>query len=385
MVAKRLFFTMLVGLYVGWVAHNAQGKDLKITLPKRSELTPVQRLNREGVEAIQKHQYEKAKTLFYKAYLFDPDDPFTLNNLGYVSELEGQVQRAQHFYALAAEQTSDAVIDRASSRRLEGNTVGAAVGQLQDQTMQINAANVEAIRLLSEGRAAEADSLLKQILQKDAKNAFTLNNLGVAKEMEGEFDDALKYYQAAAAIHSDERVVVTLQRDWRGKPVTEMAADSAKKLRDRLQTEQSVETRVARLNLRGVSALNRNDWRDARQYFQQSYALDPENAFSLNNLGYLAEKDGDFETAQEFYEKARTAQGANLPVGLATRRSAEGKPLLQVADDGDQKIETRIADRQEARHRQKREVHLRRRDNTPVTGPPEEPVPDPAQISPNQK
>jgi Flp pilus assembly protein TadD len=141
---------------------------------------------------------------------------------------------------------------------------------------------------------------------------------------------------------------------------------------------------VARLNLRGVSALNRNDWRDARQYFEQSYALDPGNAFSLNNLGYLAEKDGDFETAQEFYEKARTAEGAHLRVGVATRRSAEGKPLVSVADDGDRKIENRIAERQEARHQEKGEIHLRRRDNMPVTGPPEDSAPDASQ-APDQK
>jgi len=57
--------------------HNVWAKDLKITIPKHSELTPVQRLNREGVDAIRKHQYDKAEGLFYKAYLYDPADPFT--------------------------------------------------------------------------------------------------------------------------------------------------------------------------------------------------------------------------------------------------------------------------------------------------------------------
>jgi tetratricopeptide (TPR) repeat protein len=69
-------------------------KDLKITIPRHSELTPVQRLNRDGVEAVQKKQYEKAEALFLKAYLYDPSDPFTLNNLGYISELQGELDRA---------------------------------------------------------------------------------------------------------------------------------------------------------------------------------------------------------------------------------------------------------------------------------------------------
>ena len=82
---------------------KAQAGDLKITIPKRSHPTPIQRLNREGVDALRKHNYKKAESLFYKAYLFDPDDPFTLNNVGYIAELQGQVERAQRFYQLAAQ------------------------------------------------------------------------------------------------------------------------------------------------------------------------------------------------------------------------------------------------------------------------------------------
>jgi len=72
---KQWVATGLVGVTLGW-APNAQGGDLKITLPKRSHMTPVQRLNLDGVEAIRKHNYEKAERFFYKAYLLDPDDPY---------------------------------------------------------------------------------------------------------------------------------------------------------------------------------------------------------------------------------------------------------------------------------------------------------------------
>src|SRR5205814_6772997 len=70
-------------------------QDLRITIPKRTQATPVQKLNRDGVKEIQKHHLAKAERLFYKAYLIDPDDPFTLNNLGYISELQGKIERAQ--------------------------------------------------------------------------------------------------------------------------------------------------------------------------------------------------------------------------------------------------------------------------------------------------
>src|SRR5438309_11512071 len=94
---------------------QAAEKAIRLNIPKRRQPTPVQTFDRDGVKAIEKHDYSKAKKLFYKAYLLDPNDPFTLNNLGYVAELEGDVDRAQRFYELAQEQNSQATVDRASS------------------------------------------------------------------------------------------------------------------------------------------------------------------------------------------------------------------------------------------------------------------------------
>ncbi len=55
----------------------AQAQQLRIPLPKKSKFTPVQQLNRDGVAALKKHDIGKAKRLFYKAYLIDPNDPST--------------------------------------------------------------------------------------------------------------------------------------------------------------------------------------------------------------------------------------------------------------------------------------------------------------------
>ncbi len=357
---------LIVAVIVGFGPRSARAGDLKLTIPKRSELTLVQRLNRDGVEALRKQQYEKAEGIFFKAYLFDPGDPFTLNNLGYISELQGQLERAQKFYSLASQQASDAVIDRTNTKRLEGKPMREAFGGLNDVPMQVNRINVEAIRLLSESRTPEADHLLQQALAMDPRNPFTLNNMGVAKESRGDYDLALTYYMAAADSHSSEPVIVTLNRSWRGKPVSEMAADSARKLRERLRKMDTDQARAALLAVRGVSATNRNDWPTARQDFLQSYSLDPNSAFSLNNLGYLAERDGDLETAQFFYTKARKSEHANDHVGLATRRSAEGEHLFAVATDSDQKVGDKIILEDQVRRRQSGPIELKHRDNTPV-------------------
>jgi Flp pilus assembly protein TadD len=357
----------IITIAVGSVPRALAG-DVKITIPKRSHMTPVQRLNQEGVEAIKKHRYEKAETVFYKAYLLDPDDPFTLNNLGYISELQGQVDRALAFYALAGQQATDAVIDRATSKKVEGRSIKEALA-IPDTPLQINHDNVEAVRLLSQGRAPEADLFLKRVLDKDPNNIFTTNNMGVAKEMEGDSQEALRYYDTAATSHSDAAAVVTLNRSWRGKPVNEIAAQNARNLRNRLARQEGPELRVAALNVQGVSAVNRNDFAAANQAFRKAYALDPNNAFAVNNIGYLAEIEGDRETAQFFYDKAQTMAGPNAKVGLATRQSAEGAKLSQVAAQNDTKVEAKVQQERNLRRSQHEPILLRRRDNTVVEEP----------------
>jgi tetratricopeptide (TPR) repeat protein len=127
--------------------------------------------------------------------------------------------------------------------------------------------------------------------------------------------------------------------------------------------------------VRGVSATNQNDLKAARQDFLQAYSLDPNSAFSLNNVGYVAEMDGDLETAEFFYERARKAMDANARVGLATRRAAEGMNLVAVAADSDEKVDGKIVEEDQARRQHPGPVELKHRDNTPVV----EPAPDVSQ------
>ena len=331
---------------------------LRITIARHSELTPVQRLNREGVSAVQRHQYDKAEALFYKAYLYDPADPFTLNNLGYISELQGQLDRAQRFYALASEQGSSATIDKSNAKKLEGRSMGFAFESLHDVPMRVDRMNVDAITLLSQTRGFEAIALLHEALSLDPQNPFTLNNLGVAHEAIGDYDDALKYYGAAADMRSTEPVIVTLDRSWRGKPVSAMSAESARRLEERIQKMDPAEAHAVMFTLRGVTAVNKNNWLEAREDFLQAYSLYPASAFSLNNRGYVAEMDGDLETAQFFYDKARQADDSKDLVGLASLQSAEGKSLLTVAADSNQQVDGELDIYSKDRHRQTGPIEL---------------------------
>jgi Flp pilus assembly protein TadD len=360
----------LLCLTMASAPYTALAGDLKLTIPGRSKLTPVQRLNRDGVEAVKKHAYSKAEQFFYKAYLLDPEDPFTLNNLGYISEIQGQVDRAQRFYELAAQNASEAVVDRASAKSAQGLPMKSALA-VSEEPLHMNHANVEAVRLLSQGRAPEADLLLQQAAKSDPRNVFTLNNLGVAKQMEGEDQEALKYYDAATAVRSDASTVVTIDRQSRGRPVSQVAAENAKALRARMQRVHDIPEQVAELNLRGVSAVNRNDLRSADEDFRRAYALDPNSAFTLNNIGYVAELEGDRETAEFFYDRAEKAGVGRLTVGIATRRSAEGMRLSAVAADSNNRVEARVKEEREILQRENQPVVLRRRDNSVVEEPPQ--------------
>jgi Flp pilus assembly protein TadD len=334
------------------------GDVLRIKIPRHSVLTPVQRLNREGVEAVKKHQYEDAAALFYKAYLYDPADPFTLNNLGYVSELQGELERAQKFYSLAAEQGSNATIDLSNAKQLEGKPMQDAFQSLRDVPMRVNRMNVSALMLLSKNNGQQAVALLRETLLLDPQNPFTLNNLGVAYEAVGDYDNALQYYDAAAASNSTEPVVVALDRSWRGKQVSAVAAASARQLKERMRKMGGVEVGSEMLTMRGVFAANRNDWSAAKQDFLRAYSLDPDSAFSLNNRGYVAEMEGDLETAQFFYDKARKAYNSDAQVGLATQRVAEGRKLLIVAAVSGRQVDSELDKYSQQRHQETGPIEL---------------------------
>ena len=347
----------------------AQAQQVRIPLPKKSKFTPVQQLNRDGVAALKKHDISKAKRLFYKAYLIDPNDPFTLNNLGYVSELEGSLERAQRYYDQAKANTSEAVIDRSTAQEAQGKTVASVAGRTAEGQMKVNELNSEALGLLNRDRAPEADVVLQSALKLDPKNPFTLNNMGFAKEKEGELESAIRYYDGSAATGSREPIVIAFNKSWRGKPISEVAQQNADKSRKELSKAQDMQARVARLNLRGVSAMNRNDRKSARESFEQAYKLDPKNSFALNNMGYLAELGGDTETAQSFYEQAQRAERARQKVMVSTRPEVEGQTVGHVAEQSTTLVESAFEARAEARRRSGAPPALRTRDNRIIVEP----------------
>jgi tetratricopeptide (TPR) repeat protein len=146
---------------------------------------------------------------------------------------------------------------------------------------------------------------------------------------------------------------------------------------------EDAETRIARLNLQGVSALNHADAGDAQKYFSDAYRLDPSNAFTLNNIGYIDELNGDRESAEMYYNAARTAQQANDRVTYSTRSDAEGRKIGSLAGTNQGDVNATLKAIQQRKRRVKRPIQLMVRGGnaTPLNqGKPQAPlsVPTPA-------
>lgn len=361
---------LLVLISAAAMTTTALAQGIRINFPKHTEPTPVQKLNRQGVKEIQRHHLEKAEKLFYRAYLIDPDDPFTLNNLGYISELQGKVERAERYYELAAkENNSETVIAEASARKFEGKKLSDVTNSYGSLELRVNRGNIQAMSLLQQGRNQEAEDVLRETLKLDPKNPFTLNNLGFAMEGQGNLESALRYYNDASITHSTEPIVVALDPHWRGKPISDVAFQNEQAARARLASEQSAQDRASRLNAQGVAAINHNEPERALDYFRQAYKLDPQSAFSLNNMGYVSEAQGDQETANQFYDLAQRGVQAATPVASASHHEMVGEAVGSVASANAQGAEANLQAAAAIKRRSRAPIVLRRRDNTPVTVP----------------
>jgi tetratricopeptide (TPR) repeat protein len=168
--------------------------------------------------------------------------------------------------------------------------------------------------------------------------------------------------------------VLTPRKRWRGKTISEVATENANLVREELSKGEDTRAQVARLNMRGVAALNHNDTAAAQKFFADAYKLDPSNAFTLNNFGYVSELVGDRETAQMYYDAARDALESNERVTYATRPEAEGHRISSVAGTNEEDVEATLKTLQELKRGAKHPIQLMLRNGSvapPSPGPQE--------------
>jgi len=87
---------------------------------------------------------------------------------------------------------------------------------------------------------------------------------------------------------------------------------------------------VSDYNALGVRLFNEGRFSDAFEAFEKGYKLNPESAFSLNNIGYVHEiRDEDYQKAFEFYNKALNACPKEA-VGESTNPKMSQGPLEEL-------------------------------------------------------
>jgi hypothetical protein len=90
-------------------------------------------------------------------------------------------------------------------------------------------------------------------------------------------------------------------------------------------------------------------------------------------MGFLAELDGDKETAQTYYKQAQSADRAKAKVGVATRAEAEGQPLRTVAEQSTALMSSTLESQAETKRQSSAPLTLKTRNNKPVVEKPKKP------------
>jgi tetratricopeptide (TPR) repeat protein len=93
------------------------------TLFMSCAMSETQRYVRRGVRAFNDGDIDKFKEYTRKAYEKSPDDPFVLNNMGYIHEMEGDKEKAFECFKKATEKADGRTVDLSQFKDQEGRSI----------------------------------------------------------------------------------------------------------------------------------------------------------------------------------------------------------------------------------------------------------------------
>jgi len=91
------------------------------------------------------------------------------------------------------------------------------------------------------------------------------------------------------------------------------------------------------LTERGFDLLVKERNSEAREYFEEALEIDPENPYTLLNIGVIEEREGNFPAALYYYQKVITT-GTTATALEASDASKEGMPLIQIARENIERL-----------------------------------------------
>jgi len=172
----------------------------------------------------------------------------------------------------------------------------------QPQPLSIEQAMALATQHQSQGRLAEAERLLRQILQAQPHHAFALHLLGVIAHQAGKPDLAINLIREAVKHNGD----VALFHSNLGEMCRQ-----AGRLDDALRHGERAVALDPRMvaahgNL-GIACFDRKDYDRAEACQRRALSLDPQFAPSLNNMGSICRARKKLDEAMDWYRKAIAA------------------------------------------------------------------------------
>src|SRR4029077_7796393 len=112
---------------------------------------------------------------------------------------------------------------------------------------------------------------------------------------------AQRYYDQAQANTSEAVIDRSTAEEVQGKTVASVAGHTAEG-----------PMKVNELNSEALGLLNRDRAPEADVVLQQALKIDPKNPFTLKNMGYAKEKEGEIEEAIRYYARS-AARGSREP------------------------------------------------------------------------
>jgi tetratricopeptide (TPR) repeat protein len=146
----------------------------------------------------------------------------------------------------------------------------------------------EAVELVNEERYKEALSLLRDVLQKDSKNAYAYNWVGVAMYESGELEPARDAYRAALTIapkYAGARVALS--------HVLRQLGDYREAIKDGMIALEQLPGDADALYAVGMAYYARGDKSAAKRYLQAFLEAKPELETTIEVRGILDAIDQD--------------------------------------------------------------------------------------------
>ena len=99
--------------------------------------------------------------------------------------------------------------------------------------------------------------------------------------------------------------------------------------------------RVNRMNIDAMRMLQQDQNFEAITLLQQALALDPQNAFTLNNLGVATESVSDLENALKYYQQSAAANSSEA-AAITLDRSWRGQSVSNMARTSAKRLQKRM-------------------------------------------